>query len=184
MGTERAGAEGVSPGRRRVRTHALRRASLSAGVLGAALVAGACASSSGPADCSSSGAVPLAASGCIVYEDGGRLDAHRAQLTGLIEQGFEASQRLLPMAGVRVRVFAQTRGVIPEIGIGGFSPSGDEVHLFVDPDSPRIPGSLEEELIPLLAHELHHTRRRRGPGYGATLLEAMVSEGLADHYSM
>jgi uncharacterized protein YjaZ len=35
-----------------------------------------------------------------------------------------------------------------------------------------------------VAHELHHVKRWRGPGYGRTLLEAMVSEGLADHFSI
>ncbi|GGO27498.1 DUF2268 domain-containing putative Zn-dependent protease [Deinococcus humi] len=30
-----------------------------------------------------------------------------------------------------------------------------------------------------MAHELHHARRWQGPGYGQTLLEVLVSEGLA-----
>jgi uncharacterized protein YjaZ len=34
-----------------------------------------------------------------------------------------------------------------------------------------------------LAHELHHSSRiRTGPGYGITLAEALVTEGLADHF--
>jgi uncharacterized protein YjaZ len=35
-----------------------------------------------------------------------------------------------------------------------------------------------------VAHELHHTSRiRTGPGYGKTLGEALVTEGLADHFA-
>ena len=37
----------------------------------------------------------------------------------------------------------------------------------------------------LLVHELHHCLRWRGPGTGQTLLfEALISEGLADHFAM
>jgi uncharacterized protein YjaZ len=36
----------------------------------------------------------------------------------------------------------------------------------------------------MLAHEAHHAARFRGPGYGRTLLEAIVSEGLADHFAV
>ncbi len=57
--------------------------------------------------------------------------------------------------------------------------------LWID-DSP--PGGLRNALqtwVPAtLAHELHHSSRiRTGPGYGRTLGEAMVSEGLADHFA-
>ena len=34
-----------------------------------------------------------------------------------------------------------------------------------------------------LAHGLHHAARWIKPGYGTTLLEALVTEGLADHFS-
>jgi uncharacterized protein YjaZ len=35
-----------------------------------------------------------------------------------------------------------------------------------------------------VAHEAHHAARWRGPGYGTTLLEALVTEGLADHFAI
>ncbi len=49
------------------------------------------------------------------------------------------------------------------------------------------PGGLKaavETWVPAaLAHELHHSSRvRMGPGYGITLAEALVTEGLADHF--
>ena len=51
------------------------------------------------------------------------------------------------------------------------------------------PGCAGRETRPLagqlratLAHELHHAMRNRGPGYGRTLGEALVSEGLAQCY--
>lgn len=35
-----------------------------------------------------------------------------------------------------------------------------------------------------MAHELHHVARWRTVGYGGTLRQAIVTEGLADHFSM
>jgi uncharacterized protein YjaZ len=46
-----------------------------------------------------------------------------------------------------------------------------------------VDAALRMWLPATLAHELHHSRRiQRGPGYGATLGEALVSEGLADAF--
>ena len=36
----------------------------------------------------------------------------------------------------------------------------------------------------MLAHEMHHAKRRRTVGYGSSLLEASASEGLADSFAM
>jgi uncharacterized protein YjaZ len=38
------------------------------------------------------------------------------------------------------------------------------------------------EVPTTIIHELHHCSRWAGPGYGRTLLEALVSEGLAQHF--
>ncbi|MEH5143237.1 DUF2268 domain-containing putative Zn-dependent protease [Enterobacter cloacae] len=34
----------------------------------------------------------------------------------------------------------------------------------------------------MFTHELHHAARWNGPGYGSSLGEALVSEGLAGHF--
>ncbi|WP_411911731.1 DUF2268 domain-containing putative Zn-dependent protease [Rhodovulum sulfidophilum] len=40
-----------------------------------------------------------------------------------------------------------------------------------------------EPLERTIVHELHHALRWRGPGYGRTLGEALVTEGLAGHFA-
>jgi uncharacterized protein YjaZ len=89
----------------------------------------------------------------------------------------------LPVNGVTVIARAGTATVIPEIGIGGRA-DGGTVRLTFAPDSPVLADTLEVELFPLLAHELHHVARSRTVGYGNDLLGAMVSEGLADQFSV
>lgn len=68
---------------------------------------------------------------------------------------------------------------IPEYGIGGNSPGPNHVYISFDPKSDKITQSgIEESLL----HEIHHCMRWRDPGYGMTLGEALISEGLACLY--
>jgi hypothetical protein len=68
--------------------------------------------------------------------------------------------------------------------MGGYNPGPGEVLLYADPARPDLDSVLWSELLPQLAHEVHHAMRRRAMGYGTTLLQAAVSEGLADHFSL
>lgn len=68
---------------------------------------------------------------------------------------------------------------IPEYGIGGNSPGPHHIYIAFNPKSSAITQQgLEETLL----HEIHHCMRWRGPGYGSTLGEAIISEGLACLY--
>src|SRR5690625_1970846 len=96
----------------------------------------------------------------------------------------ERIERHLPLGHIDVVVERNPFAVIPELGVGGFSPSGHLVHVSLDPAHARFGEALEQHLPRTLAHELHHCARWRGPGYGRTLGEALVSEGLADHFDL
>ncbi len=88
----------------------------------------------------------------------------------------------LPHRGrVGIEVKIDPAWVIPEIGVGGTTDPRSGT-VFVQLDYPLRDGA--ETWIPAtLAHELHHSSRiRTGPGYGETLGEALVTEGLADHF--
>ena len=76
--------------------------------------------------------------------------------------------------------------VIPQAGLVGFTdPMTGDVDMTIDPDSAVGMKDVFTKWLPAqLAHELHHSKRiKNGPGYGATLREALVSEGLADAYA-
>jgi len=57
------------------------------------------------------------------------------------------------------------------------------IYVTVDPENPVLRANPAMSLERMLAHELHHSARWDGPGYGATLGEALVSEGLAGHFA-
>ena len=71
---------------------------------------------------------------------------------------------------------------IPEWGIGGFTPDAHTLQINID--AAWVDYTMLHDRLPYtLAHELHHAARWRGPGYGLTLFEAIVTEGLADHFA-
>lgn len=67
--------------------------------------------------------------------------------------------------------------VIPEWGIAGCAPAPGIVEITLNPD--RFQPAL---MLRTLIHELHHAIRWDGPGYGRSLGDALVSEGLAGHF--
>jgi uncharacterized protein YjaZ len=94
-----------------------------------------------------------------------------------------AVRELIPLDDVTVRIHAGTSSVIPEIGFGGRADAGTITVTF-DPSSSALERSLDTELFPLLAHEMHHVARFRTAGFANNLFEAMITEGLADHFSI
>ena len=107
-------------------------------------------------------------------------------LERLVAETAAAAFTRLPHRGrIRIRVVLDARRAIPEVGVGGSTdPADGDVFLAIDGTPPGgLRHALETWLPQALAHELHHSSRiRRGPGYGETLGEALVSEGLAEHF--
>ncbi|WP_434746274.1 DUF2268 domain-containing putative Zn-dependent protease [Candidatus Pantoea rara] len=72
---------------------------------------------------------------------------------------------------------------IPEFGFSGRAYNRTLFCLNLDPENPNLIQMLENgTLVRQILHEVHHCLRMRGPGYGWTLGEAMVSEGLAGQF--
>lgn len=67
--------------------------------------------------------------------------------------------------------------VIPDWGVAGHTPAAGVVYLTVNPE--RFDAALT---LRTLVRQLHHLIRWDGPGYGKSLGEVLVSEGLAGHF--
>lgn len=93
---------------------------------------------------------------------------------------------MLPHRGrVRIDVSLDASKTIPQIGVGSFTdPRTGNVSIWIARKPPEgLRKALDTWLPGSVAHELDHASRiRTGPGYGHTLGEALVSEGLADHF--
>lgn len=88
----------------------------------------------------------------------------------------------LPLHGVDIVIYRDPGFIIPELGICGFASTANMAFVSVDPLNENFGKNIEVELPATLAHELHHCMRWSGPGYGNTLREALISEGLAQHF--
>jgi len=156
-------------------------------LLGALLFLSGCGDSPGPTgpdNLNLDNAIALEGGSALVFQDNGQLNAHRARVEQTVRETLAAVRRLIPMDGITLLVSAGTNLVIPELGIGGRA-DGGTIRMVLNPNSPQLASSLESaELFSLLAHEMHHVARSRTVGYGSNLLGAMVSEGLADQFSM
>jgi uncharacterized protein YjaZ len=109
----------------------------------------------------------------------GKLDKYSTRLLEIGRNSVTEIVKHLPVCGVDVTFQFNPLAVIPEVGMSGFSPSAHLIQVSLDPDNRNFDAALEIELRATLAHELHHCLRWRGPGYGSSLREALVSEGLA-----
>lgn len=74
-------------------------------------------------------------------------------------------------------VRGQAGAGIAEWGVGGCAPMAGVIEVTIDPAR-----FVSDRFIRTLVHELHHVIRWDGPGYGHSLGEALVSEGLAGHF--
>ncbi len=111
---------------------------------------------------------------------GNELGNHVDALRAALEPAIASVVARLPLQGVDVLVYHDPAATIPELGAGGYTPSAHRVFLPVDVQRHEAdPVAFGHALRRLLAHELHHCARWAGPGYGHTLGEALVSEGLA-----
>ena len=93
-------------------------------------------------------------------------------------------EKLLPIKDVDIVFYDNPKATIDEIGgIGGFTPNENLIFISLNPQHLDFKKALKDELSFILAHELHHTIRWQKQVEGDTLLEAMIFEGLADHFA-
>jgi hypothetical protein len=83
-----------------------------------------------------------------------------------------------------VDVFVQALSLPKYFPILGFACSKHEVRITVDPDQPFYRDANNELLSQTYSHKLHHILRIRKPGYGKTLGEVLISEGLAQIFEL
>jgi hypothetical protein len=90
-------------------------------------------------------------------------------------------QKLIPADSVTINL-AISSEVLPQLGVGARTignDSGQTVEFYFDPKNPNF----RVESIPSgLVHEFLHASRDRMPKWKLTLLECMITEGLADHF--
>ncbi len=117
----------------------------------------------------------------IAFRDGGRHADRVPLIETLVVEAFDRSRGLIAIDGIGVTITAGPNLIPRGWRVGGRADGPRAVTLAVDPSA--TDDEIARQLPSIAAHEFHHVARIRGVGYGSTLLEAMVSEGLADHFA-
>ncbi|WP_237376410.1 DUF2268 domain-containing putative Zn-dependent protease [Raoultella terrigena] len=112
-----------------------------------------------------------------------KLTAHSEWLRTSLTETYERAKRTMWLPSLDVVVKAGSY-VIPEKGHLGYCPEPGVVYVTVDPENPAFCKNDAQSLEKMFAHELHHAARWAEPGYGLTLGEVIVSEGLAGHFAL
>lgn len=112
----------------------------------------------------------------------GQLDGWIERISEGIETARYRAEQVSTAISLDVVVQVWPGQVIDCRGFVGYAPTGTMMQLTLDPDNANFADSMGEPFERMVAHELHHVMRWRGPGYGRTLGEALVSEGLAGHF--
>jgi len=114
----------------------------------------------------------------------GSLAPWRSRIRGEIDAAFQAIACVMRPPRVDIVIHQIPHWPVPELGFGGSTPSRDTIFLGFDTAHPAMEERLVGGLRRVVAHEAHHALRQAGPGYGTRLAEALVSEGLADHFTL
>jgi len=115
-------------------------------------------------------------------KDAAKIDG--ADLLDALTKAAQLANNHLQHTDCNIVVYADPENVIPEEGVGGLSLGSDDwIRIDIDPDTELgLKKVIQKQLPGMVAHELHHARRAKTVGYGDTLGEALVTEGLAQAY--
>lgn len=112
----------------------------------------------------------------FVANASGSLSEQFKIIQSAFDRASSVAQSLIGLTDVDVICIDDSNMVIPEVGVGGYTPGRHLSYLYVDPLNKELS---EQEIFNTLCHELYHAKSYDGQGYGSTLLDSMIFEGLA-----
>ncbi|TXN60036.1 hypothetical protein FV228_24380 [Methylobacterium sp. WL18] len=116
-------------------------------------------------------------------EASGDLRPWRDTIAAEIQIARDAIAGLMPVPILDILVDRRPGETIPEMGTVGRAYRPSLFALTLASDNPNFETSLRGgDIRRTVAHEVRHCLRMGGPGYGTTLGEALVSEGLAGQF--
>ncbi len=114
----------------------------------------------------------------------GRLGKYKNRIMKAARESIKIIKKKIPIPDVDIVFYDNPNNTIPHLGIGAFTNNINLVLVPLNPKFKNFDKTINEEMLRILAHELHHCARMKAVGYGGTLFEVMVSEGLADHFEL
>ena len=106
-------------------------------------------------------------------------------LKKVIKKHVSKAGSILKIPLVNITVYPNSNFTIPETGEGGYAASKDWFHVYIDAAKRKNDlNRIIEKIIPgTIYHEMNHVARWQHTGFGSTLLEVMITEGLASVFA-
>lgn len=120
----------------------------------------------------------------IVLDATGKLTHLKPIIRTVSNTSIKAITKKLQIENLDIVFYESRSGTIPHLGIGGYTLTNTIINISIDPTFPDITNSLKNNLPNTLAHEMHHAKRNFSGETLGTLLDAIINEGLADHFSL
>lgn len=107
---------------------------------------------------------------------------HKKRIEHVIRKHSKKAGTILGIKLVNVTVYPNANFVIPEIGSGGYSGSNDWLQIYIDTtkNARKMRRIIDKSIPGTIYHEMNHVARWGTVGYGKSLLEAIITEGLAN----
>ncbi len=103
----------------------------------------------------------------------------------VVEESLTKVKRIFNVEDVSAQVEEDPSQVIPETGAGGSTPDSHTICVYYDSNNKNLRKNFREEIKSTVTHEFHHAIRNRTYNWKEdTLLGAIISEGLADHFDI
>ncbi len=107
----------------------------------------------------------------------------KRSLMDVIQKTIKRANKRIPVKSLIIDVGVFPENTVRDIGgIGGYTPDAHHMEISLNPSLPTFSRKWRTALAGTITHEWHHVARWRKPGYGKTLGEALITEGLADHF--
>ena len=113
----------------------------------------------------------------------GALDSYQDRVKEAVNEVWQRSQASSLEVVLDIEIEAARYGGICDTGHSGIAPHPGLMRSMLDPYNENLANHLGEHLERMIAHELYHALRWDTVGYGRTLLEALVSEGLCGRFT-
>lgn len=115
----------------------------------------------------------------------GKLTPYIKEIENIFDETIIKVLKKIPLSNVDVVVYEYAEATIPELGVSGYCYEPNLAFVYLNSKFPDFANkTLKEELSRTIAHELNHAMRSQAIGYGETLLEALITEGLGEHFDM
>lgn len=118
-----------------------------------------------------------------ILQASGRLTPFINDLEKIISCAIKKTQEKVPVGKADIVLYDNPTEAISEVGVGGRTHNSYVVTIAMDPGCTDVTKVIAEKLPRCISHELHHVARWKRVGYGKTLREAVISEGLATHFT-